>query len=223
MPDIITAPNTRAILSFAIERVSDQNRKLFPVDVEIFDYINIVLKELARHSLLLKDDLFISLVPNQVEYDYTKSIDRLVNIRQIETVTMVDNSVETPPLDYKNKQTFRKEYQGNTNYTSPTVFTYDEINIAYWRPVSNTTSRLKLRVSRELLENEKVNQEQDPPNELWVKFSDFIKYGTTFLMASKIPDLTKVADTYGQLFQGYKDIQLIPKTLQSHKTTFKEF
>lgn len=226
MPDLITSQNGREIISYATERCRDSDRTLFPTDGEIFDYANKIAKEIARHSKLLKSDLFIPLIPDQTEYSYVAVADHLISVIQIETVSIVDGGVETAPLTYVNKKTFRNETLLDGTIHCPKFYTFDAVNIAYWRPVSNTTSRLKLRVARDLMSNEYVSKDMDLPAEIWVRYSDYIKYGTVSEMCLARPEnqeLAPIQQNYERLYKQFKDLDLIPKTLDSQQTFMREF
>lgn len=225
MPDIITAPITRDVVSFGIERCQDRDRKLFPTDLELFDYINVVLRELARFTKFLKTDTFIQLVPDQIEYNLIKLLDKVVNIVEIETASASIGGVDTI-LTFRNKRTFREEILTDTSITTPTYFTYDGLAIAYWRPTTDPTAIMNLRVSRELLTSEEVNAEIDPPEELVAKFLPYIKYGLVKEMCLARPKdstLTDRASAYDRLYEGYKEVLLIPQTLDSHRAPMRSF
>ncbi len=226
MPDLLTATTAREIVSYAIARCLDEERKLFPSDAEIFDYANKIAKEIARHSKLLKSDLYIPLIPNQLEYSYLAVADHLINVLQIETVTLIDGGVESKPLTYKNKKTFRGETILDGSTTAPRYYTFDAVTLAYWRPVANDTSRLRLQTSRDLMSNEYVGKDMDLPPELWLRYSDYIKFGTVSEMCLARPDiqhLTNIQQNYERLYKQYKDLDLIPKTLDTQQSFMREF
>lgn len=227
MPDLITAPTTREVVSFGIERCQDQNRTIFPTDFELFDYINIICREIVRSTKILKSDVYIKLIPNQVEYGYNAILDEFTNIVQIETVTILDiNDIESTPLQFRNKKDFRNDILGKTSITSPLWYSYDGINIAYWRPTTLTTDRLKIRASRELQKSEEAGQDIDPPQELINKFLPYIKYGLVREMATSRPDndrLKSLVQIYDRLYQKYIDVELTPKTLDTHRAYMRSF
>lgn len=226
MPDLISAINTRALVSYAVSRVNDEERIEFPNNGEIYDCANKICREIARHSKLLKADLYIPLIPNQLEYSYLQVADHLINVVQVETVTYLNGDIESAPLTYRNKKVFRNETIQDTTVIAPTYYTYDNINIAYWRPVGNAGGRLKLRVARDLYENELLSNLVDPPFELWARYSDYIKYGTVSEMCLARPDnekLQKIQQNYERLYKQYKDLDLIPKTLDTHVQYMREF
>lgn len=227
MPDQISANITQELLSYATSRCLDEERTKFPSNLEILDCANKICREIVRHSKLLKTDLYIPLEPNRQEYSYLQVADHLINIIQLETVTIIDgNGVESAPLDYVNKKVYRDETIQNSNVYLPRYYTYDNVNIAYWRPVSDTHSRLKLRVSRDLLDSEKISPQVDPPLVVWARYSDYIKYGTVSEMCLARPDdevLGKMQQNYERLYKQYKDLDLIPKTLDTHKSYMREF